>query len=70
MNVHNICFYAAQYLKTGSTPKHFAGDDIFHEGGDFIISKFGKVEYVYVAKGRDRPPTSDILGCLKNLYSS
>ena len=65
-----MCFYAAQYLKTGYMPKPFAGDDINHEGGDFIISKSGKVEYVYVSKGRDRPPISDVLDCLKKLHNS
>ena len=70
INVHNICLYATQYLETGILPKRFAGDDTFHEGGDFIISTSGKVEYAYVAEARTRPPVSDILHCLQELHSS
>ena len=57
------------YLETGQLPKDkdFDKEDWFQEGGDFIISKTGKVEYAFVAEGKMRPAVLDIVGCLKKL---
>ena len=66
---YTICKYSTEYLETGTLPRGAsAGEDIFHEGGDFIISRSGKVEYAYVADEMVRPTVMEILGCLKKLH--
>ena len=69
LNVPNIGVRATMYLE-GSLPQDWPGEDWFQEGGDFIISNSGKVEYAYVAEGKVRPAVSDIVGCLKKLQNS
>ena len=70
LSVRNLGARATIYLETGQLPRDFDGEDWFQEGGDFIISKAGKVEYAYVAEGTVRPAVLDIVGCLKKLQNS